>query len=336
MKKQTNQTKPTRSPNILAACLVLGVFSILLLAAPQPGLSSTSISKPLPTLSPPPNIISANQEASLEDAINIALQTKGAAWQVYRWQIDHLTQPQGSAHALVWLAPTDPDTGIPLGTEPRRVIASLQNDGNWSLVFEDEVSYSQKLVETKLDQSDPVSSMVPETEVSTDRAGTVYGGYYLPWDPGLTKRLTWSISHTSCYLDYCYYAFDFADGTMFPLRAAKMGYVYHFKDSCVNGATDCTNSITIEDRSTTPYTYQVYLHIAQNSVPPKLRTIGAVVWQGRFIGNVDDTGYSTGHHVHFMVVSKDTLYYSKTGEYYFGRSVDITFRDVPINWDEAT
>ena len=42
-----------------------------------------------------------------------------------------------------------------------------------------------------------------------------------------------------------------------------------------------------------------------------------------------------GHHVHFMVVAKDTLYKTSSG-YYFGRAEDITFKDVFINWDEAT
>ena len=49
---------------------------------------------------------------------------------------------------------------------------------------------------------------------------------------------------------------------------------------------------------------------------------------GQFIGNVDDTGYSTNHHLHFMV---HTTYGLR-----WGPSVDITFKDVFINWDEAT
>jgi murein DD-endopeptidase MepM/ murein hydrolase activator NlpD len=97
----------------------------------------------------------------------------------------------------------------------------------------------------------------------------------------------------------------------------------------------CTNSITLEDRSTETWTYQIYLHLAYNSIPIELKQVGVAVNQGQFIGNVDDTGYSTGHHVHFMVVAKDTLYKTSSG-YYFGRAEDITFRDVFINWDEAT
>ncbi len=57
--------------------------------------------------------------------------------------------------------------------------------------------------------------------------------------------------------------------------------------------------------------------------------------QGQYIANADDTGYSSGHHLHFMVVSEDTLYTSVNG-YKWGRAEDITFRDVTINWDAAT
>lgn len=56
--------------------------------------------------------------------------------------------------------------------------------------------------------------------------------------------------------------------------------------------------------------------------------------QGMKIANVDDTGASTGHHVHFMVVEKETL--SACKYYCFGKAVDITFLDVSINWHAGT
>ncbi len=84
----------------------------------------------------------------------------------------------------------------------------------------------------------------------------------------------------------------------------------------------------MQDTTTTPTSYQVYYHLAQNSVPEALRVKGAPVYQGQFIGNADDTGYSTGHHLHFMV---------HTSTYgYWGTSVDITFKDVSINYDPVT
>jgi murein DD-endopeptidase MepM/ murein hydrolase activator NlpD len=51
---------------------------------------------------------------------------------------------------------------------------------------------------------------------------------------------------------------------------------------------------------------------------------GAQVLQGQFIGNVDDTGYSTGHHLHYHVYTTPT-------STYWGPSVDISFDDVDIN-----
>jgi len=121
---------------------------------------------------------------------------------------------------------------------------------------------------------------------------------------------------------------------MFELTAAKGGYVYHWRDTCNNGDSRCTNSITLEDRTTTPWTYQIYLHIAKNSIPENLKLRGVYVSQGMKIATVDDTGMSTGHHVHFMVVEQPTLIDCKN--YCFGKSVDITFEDVEINWHAGT
>ena len=52
------------------------------------------------------------------------------------------------------------------------------------------------------------------------------------------------------------------------------------------------------------------------------------------IANVDDTGASTGHHVHFMVVEQSTL--NTCRNYCFGKAMDITFKDVNSNWDAGT
>ncbi|HMN13109.1 MAG TPA: M23 family metallopeptidase, partial [Bellilinea sp.] len=156
---------------------------------------------------------------------------------------------------------------------------------------------------------------------------TVYRGYYLPWPGGTQIRLTGSIGHflsyKSCGETSCRYAYDFSNRTMFPLLAAKGGTVWLANWTCPNGATTCNNYIVIRDDTTDPVTYQLYLHMAQNTIPEELRTRGALVSQGQFIGNVDDTGASTGHHLHFMVHTNSN--------YWWGNSVDVRFQDVPIN-----
>jgi hypothetical protein len=272
-------------------------------------------------------------DKELTEAVAKALDNASDEWQQQNYQIDHIQIQDDGKMAMVWLAATDPETGEFLGREPELALAELGDDDAWHVLLNGEENfdvtlsnyqYSDKCIEGDLD----IEGM--------PKSGKVYGGYYLPWAEGLTKRLTWSVAHTSCYpIYYCTHAFDFADGTMFPIVASKGGTVYHWKDTCANGDSSCTNSITIQDRSTTPWTYQIYMHIAQGSIPANLKHVGTTVLQGQYIADVDDTGYSTGHHLHFMVVSQDTMYMSTKG-YVFGMAEDITFRDVTINWDEAT
>ncbi|MCJ7694904.1 MAG: M23 family metallopeptidase, partial [Anaerolineaceae bacterium] len=252
------------------------------------------------------------------------------------WVIDQIQFNEEGNEALLWLAWLDPDTKAIIASEPQQAFARISSDMSaWTILLEDDADFSKSLIASDLAAFDVVAKSAPPIYVQKDVA-RIYGGYYLPWEAGLTKTLTWSVAHTSCNpISYCTHSFDFADGTMFPISAAKAGIVYHWKDTCANGLTTCTNSITLEDRSTTPWTYQIYLHLAYNSIPTGLKQVGTAVKMGQFIGNVDDTGYSTGHHVHFMVVAADTLYKTTSG-YYFGRAEDITFRDVFINWDAAT
>ena len=249
--------------------------------------------------------------------------------------IDYIQYQDDGQVAAVWLGAVDPETGELIGREPDLVMAEQGVDGKWALMITGEEKFDEVLKDFQY-ASKTIQGDVDAEPATISKDAKVYGGYYLPWAQNLTKRLTWSVGHTSCSpVYYCTHAFDFADGTMFPMVAAKGGTVYHWKDTCPNGSTSCTNSITIQDRSTTPWTYQIYLHIAQGSIPSKLKQVGATVVQGQYIADVDDTGYSTGHHVHFMVVSEDTKYISTSG-YVWGVALDITYKDVFINWDATT
>jgi len=324
------------SKTLKVGIVLLVVLCLLLVAVVVFDLPALGMSLNEPTQSNESVEVAGTPEPGdkdLTEAVSKALNDASDDWQQHNYQIDHIQVQDDGKMAMVWLAATDPETGEFLGREPELAIAALGSDDNWHVVLNGEdafantlssYQYADKCIEGDLD--------IEAAPKSTD----VYGGYYLPWAEGLKKRLTWSVSHTSCYpIYYCTHAFDFADGTMFPIVAAKGGTVYHWKDTCANGDSSCTNSITIQDRSTTPWTYQIYMHIAQGSVPDNLREVGATVLQGQYIADVDDTGYSTGHHLHFMVVAQDTMYMSTKG-YVFGMAVDITFRDVTINWDEET
>jgi len=234
------------------------------------------------------------------------------------------------------MAEHDPETGETLAREPELVLAIWDEAaGSWNLHLTSDPEFNEFFMTTDFKDDEIADRFNIEADPKPGPTATVYGGYRLPWAAGLSKRLTWSVGHSSCTPTYyCTYAFDFADGTMFDLLAAKGGYVYHWRDTCNNGDSGCTNSITLQDRSTSPWTYQIYLHIAKNSIPANIKIRGVYVWQGMKIANVDDTGASTGHHVHFMVVEQSTL--NTCRNYCFGKAVDITFKDVDINWHTPT
>lgn len=284
--------------------------------------------KTLPNPTPPPG------SGKLESLLYSQLPKKLLEVGHENWMLDDIEFSDDKQEAMLWMAETDPKTGETIASEPQVILALYNNETEtWELHTVDEDEFYGLLMNSAFSESE-IAMRFEEDDPKAITKGIVYGGYRLPWRSGQIKSLTWSIGHNSCTSGYCTYAFDFADGTMFELLAAKGGYVYHWKDTCANGNSACTNSITLEDRSTSPWTYQIYLHIAQNSIPKALKARGAYIWQGMKLAKVDDTGYSSGHHVHFMVVQKTTLNTCKT--YCWGKSVDITFRDVTINWDAAT
>ena len=253
----------------------------------------------------------------------------------YSYQVDHIQYQDDGQMAMIWLAAVDSESGQLLGREPELALAILNENGVWQILLQGDQKFSETFMDFQYAEKSIQGDFLSDSE-KMPKSNMVFGGYYLPWAANLEKALTWSVSHTSCTPTYyCTHAFDFADGTMFPILASKGGTVFHWKDTCANGDPYCTNSITLQDRSTTPWTYQIYLHLAKDSIPENLKQVGTPVLRGQYIGDVDDTGASTGHHVHFMVVTQDTVYQSNNG-YTWGVAEDITFRDVDINWDPET
>lgn len=280
-----------------------------------------------------PGNIDPGIQKSVDEAVAL-LKQQDPGFTLYNVKIDNVIYSEDKSTVEIWLAPIDPETGEVLGREPDIAVAKRNPDGQkgeaseWSVTLPFNESYDEvvKTIPEGLLGEDFKQRF--QTKYPEEKTAAKFGGYYLPWAGGQKKRVTWSISHTSCSGNACYYAFDFADGTMFPILAAKGGTVFATQTSCNNGSTGCTNYIILKDNSTTPTSYQVYYHLAKDSTPAELRKVGAVVKQGQFIGNVDDTGASTAHHLHFMV---------HTNSYgYWGNSVDITFRDVSINYDSTT
>jgi Peptidase family M23/Bacterial pre-peptidase C-terminal domain len=312
--------------HLIAISVLFVLIGVLFVASSQ-----AAIGAPPAKSTPFSSIDQAIWEAIRQEA---ASRPEAFLFEAYDWELSRVTYSEDRSHAVVWLDPLDPLTGMTIATEPMLVIVALDSaapaslSSSWKVVFSGDAAWRGQAAQVSGLLPQEMTSSAVDTVEAPETALAALGGYRLPWAAGLTKSLVWSTEHTSCPGSDCYYAFDFADGTMFPLLAAKGGTVFYAKDTCTNGATDCTNIFILRDVSTTPTSYQIYYHLAQNTIPAALHTIGASVSQGQYIGNADDTGYSSGHHLHFMV---------HTSSYgYWGPSVDITFRDVSINWDPAT
>jgi len=319
---------------LVCGILLLGIFSPF----------SAVRAQDEPPEAPAPALAAVEIPADLQAAFQASLAQlpEEIAQLPYEAFIDNVIYSKDGTSAVLWLGFRDAATGEVIAGEPGLALARRTAAGaaqplsfsGWSVTL----PASQRWAETFA--ALPADLVTPELEMfagvnqpdAPQAAGQVFSGYLLPWANGKAVRLSGSIWHVwgvgaSCPTA-CLYAFDFADGTMFPLLAAKGGTILGAYDGCPNGSTSCTNYITIKDTSTTPVTYQIYLHLAQNSIPAALKVAGAPVLQGQYIGNVDDTGYSTGHHLHFHVT--DSVYMSTSG-YYWGPSVDITFKDVSVN-----
>lgn len=278
---------------------------------------------------PQPKTLSDPTWIALDKAIHAAVAGREdvLAYLLYDISIDSVQFSSDGNLALVWTALVDKNSGLVQSGEPGLAIAHKTGDGQWKITLQADATFAAELqaVPDSMLSADSKSQYMPAMQQSS-KDGVVYSGYRLPWTNGQTKYLTGSIGHVLTYKSCpttCLYAFDFADGTMFPIAAAKAGIVKYAVWQYPNGNTTNTNYLVIEDDTTTPTTYMVYYHLAQNSIDPALRVAGAKVYQGQYLANADDTGASTGNHLHFMVHT--------TPNSVWGSSVDIVFDEVTVN-----
>ena len=314
---------------VLISLLVVLVSSHPALAASEPP------GEPVSSL--PPELQSA-----LDQRINqIGIQSLG--FLLYEPRVVDVEYSADGSLALIWFAFVDPDTGQFIEGEPGLAIARLSAPAEgqkgiqaWDVTLQADDEWGETLLEVPQDLlSDEVRQMyMTPSEDKSILTTTVYRGYKLPWPAGVSHRVSQSVSHSTCanWVD-CRYAWDFAEDSPnqnWSILAAKGGIVKRVKwdiptrsPSACPGDGTVGNYIVLEDRSTTPWTYQLYLHLAQNSIPERLRTVGAIVQQGEYLGLVDNTGASCGSHLHFHVHTNPNSYW--------GTSVDIRFDDVAVN-----
>lgn len=130
------------------------------------------------------------------------------------------------------------------------------------------------------------------------------GPYRLPWAPTVSMELTQDCNDSE-YADHIgtgSFAWDFANGTHFAVRAARAGVVTHLKMSSRSGCNtiqcvDEANYIVVDHGDGTA---SVYLHVDAESLDPQIRC-GQAVAQGQHLADAGSTGWSTGPHLHYQV-----------------------------------
>ncbi len=327
--------------------LLLGGIAILITIFVIVQSKGIRAAPPVPTPTP----ITSADKTALQAALDAAAlnnQKTIPAFMLYKVVVDHIEMGSDGNTALVWMALLDPQTNQPVATEPGMAIGQRPDvNSPWQITLptgEDWVTQVQNLPDQLLSKEQK-TLILPDQINSKDATAVdqVFSGYLLPWEGGKRVWLTGSVAHFTTYNscswvnvngDYhstCRYAFDFSDGTNFRLLAARGGSVIGARWTCANNDHNCLNYLALEDRSTNPVTTALYLHLSQNSIPAALRVNGTYVNQGDFIALADNTGLSTGSHLHFMVVANRWLASGYGGTFWWGDSVDITFDDVSIN-----
>jgi murein DD-endopeptidase MepM/ murein hydrolase activator NlpD len=325
---------------LIIASLLASILAIWLApaASAKPHSSPSFASEPPPATGQPP--AQTRQDGpdgeilqALQAAINLQKEAV-PAYEIYATQIDHLRVDSQLGWASAWLNPVDPQTGRVVPAEPGLALARYL-EGSWQAILPDAIGWEatlQAAPDSILPSPEKDSWQETASKAQAAQTTQTFSGYRLPWDSGKTMYLTQSVHHDAYTPSgTAHYAFDFAapydasqhGSPMFAILAAKAGTVALAEWRQPNGNETYPNYIVLKDASTNPVSYQLYLHLAQDTIPLGLRQAGALVQQGQYLGLADDTGQSSGNHLHFQVET------SLLG--YWGQSVDITFNDVAIN-----
>jgi murein DD-endopeptidase MepM/ murein hydrolase activator NlpD len=283
-----------------------------------------------PTPVPPDPVVDSREEPvrkAIQEAIS-AQSEMVLAYLLYDVQPEAVRISDDGQFAAAWLVMREVRSADPLPSEPGIAFTRLEA-GEWLAVLPGDPGWLQALEDAPLEvlsEETKAEWLLMYETAAVDLPSAPLGGYLLPWAAGKTVNLSQSVSHDRYNPSgSAHFAFDFyIYRSMWEIHASKAGTVWLWKDDVPNDDNSGSgNFIVLQDTTTTPVTYQLYLHLAQNSIPSILKIRGAPVMQGQFIGVADNTGQSTGHHLHFHVHTEPRSYW--------GQSVDITFADVPVN-----
>jgi Peptidase family M23/Bacterial Ig domain len=298
---------------------------------------------------PPPSTI---QQQSVDDQVKQAVLEAVATDAKYvqiesvsNVQVTEVVTSQDQAWGTAWVVYYDPQVDAIVPSEPGLAVAHLVNN-QWEALLPSDAGWQQALY------------AVPEDLLTTDEKDmwaamnqgvgetiNAQSGYYLPWQGGQTAYLSRSVGHDVDYTT-AHYSFDFflpgttvcaaggvstasigTNGLNFNILASRAGTVWGWDDSVQDCDHTKVNFLVIQNADD-PTLFQLYMHLSQGSIPPALKRVGAPVARGQFIAIADNTGNSTGSHLHFQVEHQP---YWPSANPYWATALDITFDDVDIN-----
>ncbi|HET6614008.1 MAG TPA: M23 family metallopeptidase [Kofleriaceae bacterium] len=129
-------------------------------------------------------------------------------------------------------------------------------------------------------------------------------GFRLPWHSGVTMQLTQDCNDSCCsdHVGNDKYAWDWANGGGFVIRAARAGTISHMKLSSSRGGADSSNShyvnMIVVDHG--DGSQSIYMHLKHDSAKGGIQC-GDHVDRGQPLAVAGTTGHSTGIHLHYQV-----------------------------------
>ncbi len=324
---------------LVVITVIIGLFFFYLPSAS----SSTLFADPSPT-------VQADQ--SIQDQVKFAIVEAIASNDRYiqkglvsSLQVSDVQVSQDQQWATAWVAYYDPEIEAIIPTEPAMPVSHMVN-AEWQVYLPSDPGWQDAISKTPDDlMSQNDKEMWLTMSKSAVESIQTQSGYLLPWHGGQTAYLSRSVGHDQSFTSgSAHFGFDFflpgttqcpsggiqsagTSGLNFELYASRAGTVWGWKDSVANCDHSDVNFIVIQNADD-PTLYQLYMHLAQNSIPQALKTVGAPVARGQFIAIADNTGDSTGSHLHFQIERKP---YWPSANPYWNTALDITFDEVDIN-----
>jgi hypothetical protein len=311
--------------NVIFVCIT--VFLFLSIFSIPTASSSALYAEPKPA-NQDQQVIEDQVRQAILDAIasNVSYIQKGI---VTSTQVTDIKMSSDKSIATAWLVYYDPQIDAVVPTEPGLVVTHLVN-AEWQVFLPSDPGWQTEVSKMPVDlmTADEKEMWLTMSE-GTIEAFTAQGGYYLPWHGGQTVNLSRSVGHDASFPSgTSHFAFDFyISGVNFDIYAARAGTVWAWKDSVADGNHSDVNFIVLRNADD-PTLFQLYMHISHNSIPQALKSVGAPVARGQFIAVVDNTGNSTGPHLHFQVEHQP---YWPADNPYWNAALDVTFDDVDIN-----